>query len=88
MTRLEQAITIRARNELDPCFDSIARRQFLAMKVRFFVFHDINDGLDERKMPWFCTGGNCYFTFPHITRCSYCWDKEFEELEKEGEPEL
>mgnify|MGYP003398957382 CR=1 FL=1 len=88
MTRLEQAITIRARNELDPCFDSVARNQFLKMKAKLFAFHDINDGLDERKMPWFCTGGNCYSTFPHTSRCPDCWDKGFEELEKEGGPEL
>lgn len=49
MTRLEQAITIRARNELDPCFDSVARNQFLKMKAKLFSFHDINDGLDERE---------------------------------------
>ena len=46
MTRLEQAITIRARNELDPCFDSVARHQFLKMKSRLFLLRDINDGLD------------------------------------------
>lgn len=88
MTRLEQAITIRARNELDPYFDYIARDQFLKMKARLFAFHDINDGLDERKIPWFCTGENCYPMFSRTSRCPYCWDKGFEELEKEGEPEL
>ena len=88
MTRLEQAITIRARNELDPCFDSIARNQFLKMKARFFAFHDINDGLDERETPWFCPGKSFSPSLLCDIRCPDCWDKGFEELGKEGEPEL
>ena len=88
MTILEQAITIRARNELDPCFGSVARNQLLKIKARLFSFRDINDGLDERETPWFCTGKSFSPSLLCDIRCPYCWDKGFEGLEKEGEPEL
>ena len=88
MTRLEQAITIRARNELDPCFDSITRHQFLKMKARLFSFRDINDGLDERETPWCGTWKRFSPSLLCDIRWPYCWDRGFEGLEKEGEPEL